>query len=95
MTTQEFIKKMADDEKLSKKLSDCKSPEEAYAVAKEAGLTDDIDTFKAVMTAVNKQLNGELSDDELENVAGGMSEGVALALYGVATGSVVAAVAAA
>ncbi|MGN0649296.1 MAG: Nif11-like leader peptide family RiPP precursor [Oscillospiraceae bacterium] len=74
MTTKEFIEKMAGDEALSKKMSECKAPEEAYEVAKEAGLTDDIESFKAVMTAVNKQLKGELSDDELDNVAGGMSD---------------------
>lgn len=74
MTTQEFIEKMASDEAFAKKLEGCKSPEEAYEVAKEAGLTDDIESFKAVMTAVNTQIKGELSDDELDNVAGGMSE---------------------
>ncbi|MGN0649295.1 MAG: hypothetical protein ACI4KM_02580, partial [Oscillospiraceae bacterium] len=37
-------------------------------------LTDDIESFKAVMTAVNKQIKGELSDDELDNVAGGITE---------------------
>ncbi|MGN0648817.1 MAG: Nif11-like leader peptide family RiPP precursor [Oscillospiraceae bacterium] len=73
MTTQEFFKKMAEDEALAKKLSECKSPEEAFEVAKGAGLTDDIETFKAVMTAVNKRVKGELSDDELESVAGGMN----------------------
>ncbi|MGN0648819.1 MAG: Nif11-like leader peptide family RiPP precursor [Oscillospiraceae bacterium] len=71
MTTQDFINKMAEDEALSKKLSECKSPEEAYETAKAAGLTDDFESFKAVMTAVNKRVNGELSDDELEAVAGG------------------------
>ncbi|MGN0648818.1 MAG: Nif11-like leader peptide family RiPP precursor [Oscillospiraceae bacterium] len=71
MTTQEFIKKMAEDETLANKMSECKSPEEAYETAKEAGLTDDIEKFKTIMTAVNKQVKGELSDDELESVAGG------------------------
>ena len=71
MTTQEFINKMAEDETLAKKMSECKSPEEAYEVAKESGLTDDIEIFKAVMTEVNRQVKGELSDDELENIAGG------------------------
>ncbi|MGN0649300.1 MAG: Nif11-like leader peptide family RiPP precursor [Oscillospiraceae bacterium] len=80
MTTKEFIEKMASDEALAKKLEGCKSPEEAYEVAKEAGLTDDIETFKGIMTAVNKQLKGELSDDELENVAGGMSEAAGIAI---------------
>ncbi|MGN0648813.1 MAG: Nif11-like leader peptide family RiPP precursor [Oscillospiraceae bacterium] len=73
MTTQEFIEKMSKDEALAKKMSECKSPEEAYETAKEAGLTDDIESFKTVMTAVNKKIKGELSDNELDNVAGGMS----------------------
>ncbi|MGN0648811.1 MAG: Nif11-like leader peptide family RiPP precursor [Oscillospiraceae bacterium] len=73
MNTQEFIEKMSKDETLAKKMEGCKSPEEAFEAAKEAGLTDDIDSFKAVMTAVNKRANGELSDEELENIAGGMS----------------------
>ena len=72
MTTKEFIEKMSKDEILAKKMSECKSPEEAYEIAKEVGLTDDIDSFKAVMTEFNKQIKGELSDDELQNVAGGL-----------------------
>ncbi|MGN0649299.1 MAG: Nif11-like leader peptide family RiPP precursor [Oscillospiraceae bacterium] len=74
MTTKEFIEKKSKDEVVTKKMESCKSPEEAYEVAKEAGLTDDFETFKAVMTAVNKRIKGELSDDELDYVAGGMSE---------------------
>ena len=76
MTTKEFFEKMASDEALAKKMSECKAPEEAYEVAKEAGLTDNIETFQAVMTAVNKQIKGELSDDELDNVAGGIDVGL-------------------
>ncbi|MGN0649298.1 MAG: Nif11-like leader peptide family RiPP precursor [Oscillospiraceae bacterium] len=72
MTTQEFIEKMSKDEALAKKLSECKAPEEAYEVAKEAGLTDDFEAFKTIMTAVNKRIKGELSDDELDDVAGGV-----------------------
>ena len=71
MTTKEFIEKLTKDETLANKMEGCKAPEEAYEVAKEAGLTDDIESFKAVMTAVNKKINGELSDDELDNIAGG------------------------
>ncbi|MGN0648820.1 MAG: Nif11-like leader peptide family RiPP precursor [Oscillospiraceae bacterium] len=85
MNTQEFIKKMSDDEALAKKMEGCKSPEEAFETAKAAGLTDDFESFKAVMTAVNKMVNGELSDDELDEVAGGMSK-TTEAVIGIAGG---------
>ncbi|MGN0648816.1 MAG: Nif11-like leader peptide family RiPP precursor [Oscillospiraceae bacterium] len=93
MTTKEFIEKFSKDEALARKMSGCKSPEEAYETAKEAGLTDDIETFKAVMTEFNKQVKGELSDNELENVAGGMSTAaeVALGVLGYTTAAIVAA----
>ena len=71
MTTKEFIENMLKDEDIAKKMEGCKAPEEAYKVAKEAGLTDDIETFKAIMTAVNKRVSGEISDEELNRVAGG------------------------
>ncbi|MGN0649301.1 MAG: Nif11-like leader peptide family RiPP precursor [Oscillospiraceae bacterium] len=91
MNTNEFIEKMSRDEALAKKMECCKAPEEAYEVAKEAGLTDDFETFKAVMTAVYNQLKGELSDGELENVAGGMSEAAASGIAFAATTGIVAA----
>ncbi|MGN0648812.1 MAG: Nif11-like leader peptide family RiPP precursor [Oscillospiraceae bacterium] len=86
MTTQEFVEKMSKDEALAKKMSECKSPEEAYETAKEAGLTDDIETFKAVMTAVNKKVKGELSDDELDDVAGGQWLGIGISVTVAAIG---------
>ena len=71
MTTKEFIEKLTKDETLANKMAGCKAPEEAYEVAKKAGLTDDFEAFKTIMTAVNKRIKCELSDDELDNVAGG------------------------
>ncbi|MGN0648807.1 MAG: Nif11-like leader peptide family RiPP precursor [Oscillospiraceae bacterium] len=92
MTTQEFIEKMSKDEALAKKLEACKTPEEAYEAAKEAGLTDDIEKFKTIMTAVNKKIKGELSDEELDNVAGGMSEEAAFLIsFGVTATTLTAA----
>ena len=32
------------------------------------------------MTAVNKRIKGELSDDELDNIAGGMSVGAEIGI---------------
>lgn len=79
MTTKELIEKMNTDETLCKKLEICKTPEEAYAIAKESGLTDDLETFTAFMTTVNKQIKGELSDEEMEDITGGNSDGLAIA----------------
>ena len=42
MTTKEFFEKMIRDEALCKKLGACKTPWEAYAIARETGLTDDL-----------------------------------------------------
>ena len=75
MTTKEFVEKMTKDEELAKKMGDCKKPEEVYETAKEAGVTDDYDAFVKYITGLNEQLGQELSDEELENAAGG-------ALYG-------------
>ena len=80
MTTKELFVKMTRDEALCKKLGACKTPEEAYAIARETGLTDDFETFTSVMTAVNKRIKGELSDDELDNIAGGMSVGAGIGI---------------
>ncbi|MGN0648806.1 MAG: Nif11-like leader peptide family RiPP precursor [Oscillospiraceae bacterium] len=92
MTTKEFIEKMAGDEVLAKKMEGCKSPEKAYEAAKETGLTDDIESFKAVMTAVNKKIKGELSDEELSDVAGGISDDAAFLIsFGVTATAVTAA----
>lgn len=65
MTTKEFIEKLAKDEELCKKLTATKTAEEGYAVAKEAGVTDDLKTFVAAVA------KNELSDADLGAVAGG------------------------
>lgn len=65
MTTKEFIEKVLKDETLNKKLAATHTPEEGYAVAREAGLTDDFKTFAAALSG------NELSEAELDRVAGG------------------------
>lgn len=72
VTTKEFVEKVAKDEELVNKMSACKKPEEAYEVAKEAGVTDDYDAFVKYVTELNEQMSQELSDEELENTAGGL-----------------------
>lgn len=87
MTTQEFVKKMEKDEELCQKMRDCKKPEEAYELAKAAGVMDDLDVFMKFMTQLNEQMSQELSGEELENVVGGISDE---AVTGIALGAGVA-----
>ncbi|GAB6181626.1 hypothetical protein JCM14036_29450 [Desulfotomaculum defluvii] len=72
-----FIEKLGKDEALQDKLKACKSPEEAFEVAK--GVVDGLsfDDFTATMKKINESIaknQGELSDDDLEQVAGGWSD---------------------
>lgn len=74
-----FIGMLAKDEGLQKKLQACKSPEEAFEVAKSAVSRLNYEDFTATMKKVNEAVantkSGELSDDDLEKVAGGWSDG--------------------
>ena len=69
MTTEEFTGKVAASGVLCQKMAACKTPEEAYAAAREIGLTDDFDTFQSAMAELHKRVKGELSDSELDRVA--------------------------
>ncbi len=71
MTTKDFIAKLNDPD-LVKKMETVTSPEEAFAIAKENGVTDSFEEFMNEMSAL-KEATGELSDDDLEAVAGGAS----------------------
>lgn len=84
MTAKEFVEEMVKNEELTQKMADCKKPEEAYEIAKEAGVTDDYDAFVKYMTELNEQMSQELSDDELENAAGGLSTSDAITIAGMA-----------
>lgn len=85
MTTKEFMEKLVQDEELRKAMSACETSDEAYEAAKAHGLTDDKETFTAVATAIQRHISGELTDDELEEIAGGANEAVA---WGVGCGAI-------
>lgn len=71
MTVQEFIAKLdGSDDVLVQKMTDAKSPGDAYAIAKGYGVTASAEEFTAEMGKL-KDAVGELSDDDLEAVAGG------------------------
>lgn len=70
MKTIEFVAQLADPA-LFQKMSAVKSPHEAYELAKSNGVTDSFEGFVAEMEKLNSAV-GELSEDDLASVAGGM-----------------------
>ena len=73
MTTKEFIAALTPEKtELIEKMQTAKTPEDAYAVAKAEGVTDGFDAFTAEMTNFHESLK-ELSEEDLDAVAGGMS----------------------
>ena len=79
----EFLKKF-EDKTLRVKLAACKSPEEALAVVKAEGFDIGLQDFKESMRKLNAYFNpksGELSDSDLESVAGGAAKDTAKGVY--------------
>lgn len=72
MTTKEFLPKLSDPS-ISQKMAATKSPQEAYEFVKANGVTDSFEMFFAEMEKLKAAI-GELSEDDLSSVAGGMSE---------------------
>lgn len=71
-----FFKKLAEDQEFAKAVfKEENKAEDVQAIAQEAGLElslDDIMKAKdMIIEAIEKQKEGELSDEDLENVAGG------------------------
>jgi uncharacterized protein YlzI (FlbEa/FlbD family) len=89
MKTKEFISKF-NEEEVIQKMQSVKSPEEAYAVAKEYGVTDSLEEFVEEMTKFKTAID-ELSDEDLDAVAGGLSQREKDALLSVVQVSVTAA----
>jgi predicted ribosomally synthesized peptide with nif11-like leader len=76
MTLKEFRARLdGSDLALLQKLGACKTPDDAYAVAKAAGLTASKEDFVKEMLRFNLAVK-ELNENELDSVAGGrMSDG--------------------
>ena len=91
----EFLKKL-EDENLRKKLTVCKNPEEALRVVAaegfDVGLEDFVDSMRKLNNYVKPLSSTELSDSDLEYVAGGRSSQQTYknTLIGVGTGAAVA-----
>lgn len=77
MNTKEFIAKLEQDVKegnlaIAEQIQAAgKNPEAVYAIAVEAGLTDSFEVFQAEMELQYETMSTELSDEELEAIAGG------------------------
>ncbi|SMP57897.1 Nif11-like leader peptide family RiPP precursor [Anoxynatronum buryatiense] len=69
--------KMEANPELVKKLTQQEDPKEVQAVLKEAGLDfteEEVDQLGALMAQQMKDMQGELSEEDLEVVAGGTAE---------------------
>lgn len=79
------------DDALVEKFKQCKTAEEAYAVATAVADGYTLEEFKEIMMKIDsavKNTNLELSDDDLDQVAGGLSTGDWLIIGGTAAGGV-------
>ena len=89
---QKFIKQLASDKALQDDLSKCGTPEAALDVVKKFGYNVDLNDFKSSMAKLDAFVTpkkGQLTENDLEMVAGGrMSTGDGIALAGVITGGV-------
>ena len=65
------IKEVLANEEVAKEFFSKESPEEAQAFLKEKGVEVSLDEMKELGAALEKAQDGELGDEDLENVAGG------------------------
>ena len=69
----EEIAKIIEEKDLAQKLNACETAEDALAVLKEAGAEVTPEELEAFYNLLRGEApTGELSDDDLENVAGGL-----------------------
>lgn len=92
---EERIKELLADEAFVAKLTELETPEEVVAAFKEKDVEVSVDDITNVKTQLEKmnESGGELSEDELEDVAGGsiilttLIYGAAYAITGIGIGS--------
>ena len=74
---KKFFQQLKDDKNFRVKLEECSNPEQAHDVVKKAGYDVTLDDFTKKMTELDNFINDnkdELSDNDLENVAGGRGD---------------------
>ena len=80
--TEELIKKMQADKIFAEQILTCKENDEAIALAKEEGIDltpENIVEVNEVLQFASRMEEGELTEEELEQVAGGTVEWVVTA----------------
>ena len=69
---EELLKEVLSDEAFAKSLIEMETPEDVQTALKEKGVDLSIEDIKAIQNLLVNQEDGELSEDDLENVAGGV-----------------------
>ena len=87
---EEKIKKVFSDEEFVKSLMNLETPEAVQKALEEKDIDLSVEDIKKIAELVQKKDNGELSEDELEEVAGGTDVGAIAAVVGAVVGSPVA-----
>ena len=72
MNTLEFVKQTSVDPAACEKMAACKTSEEAYEIARAAGVADSLEDFVAAMEQIKSQVS-EISEDDLEGLNAGLS----------------------
>lgn len=82
-----LFEQIAKDAELVEKFKQCKKAEEAYELALTVAQGYTLDEFKEIMTKIDQQAKlsgGELTEADLDGVAGGLSTGDGLLIGSVA-----------
>ena len=66
-----FFDKMNESQEMAKKVVAVETPEEVQAIAKSYGVEVTLEDIMTAKDIIYKQANGELSEADLEGVAGG------------------------
>ena len=88
---EELIKEVFSDEAYVKSLFESESWEAAQASLKERGIDLSIEELKQLVDLMQKKTNDELSEDELENVSGGITFSVMVTLIAAGAATVLTA----
>ncbi len=91
-TVRAFAERITTDEEFARRLGSASSPDERLKMANDAGYDLSASDLSAIKTALNVE---ELSDEDLEKVAGGIGATTAGAATATAAATVSAAVSAA
>lgn len=94
MTLQEFLQDLEGNEAVASKLNKAANPDEAYAIAKEAGLSISFEEFSEGMAKLSAT-QSELSGEEVDAIVGGATTTEIVSSVSTYTGAAAAAAAAA